>query len=282
MKETRDSGSGLEQGVLSAIRTLFERGDLNPTAKTVDLLPTRIAEVLTEDEDADEKDDGNKGMVRRVGRVLTALHVGSKGKIPGGRGRKYAAPVKRLLELFSAYGVEPNVPDVPSPAVKREKGNSVMSTEGPPVDVSENAKERMETNPGTFGTLRFGDKGDDEDGDPIRREDHDMTPEHAIRAVRDLGLRIDVEGTRLAIDGPEDVLARIPTEVLDALRAHKPEAVVIVRRMNERGPVLFTLRCVVCDVTFPETAPRRSWLPSTDGGSWPRCPVCTDRGRNPR
>jgi len=52
----------------------------------------------------------------------------------------------------------------------------------------------------------------------------------------------------------------------------------VIRRPQPR-PVRY--RCGVCGSTYPESADGASWIPSLAGGSWPRCPECTARGRTP-
>jgi hypothetical protein len=53
----------------------------------------------------------------------------------------------------------------------------------------------------------------------------------------------------------------------------------VIRR--PRPPQPQRLRCGVCGATYAESADGASWIPSLAGGSWPRCPDCTARGRTP-
>lgn len=110
-----------------------------------------------------------------------------------------------------------------------------------------------------------------------------MTVETAIWNVLDAGARLDVEGDRLILDVPDEATAaRIPAEAVAVLKAHKGEALGIVRRMRERGPVAVACRCGCCDTSFPYQAPGASWTPCPDGGSWPLCPECATERPSPR
>lgn len=107
-----------------------------------------------------------------------------------------------------------------------------------------------------------------------------MTTETAIWCLLDAGAGLDADEDRIILDVPDEaVAARIPAEAVAVLKAHKGEALGIVRRMRERGPLAVACRCGCCGTSFPWQAPGASWTPCPDGGSWPRCPVCTDRGR---
>jgi hypothetical protein len=112
-----------------------------------------------------------------------------------------------------------------------------------------------------------------------------MTPETAVALVLAAGARLDVEGEALVLDVPsEHVRDSIPPEAVAVLRAHKQEAMRIVRGIQERerergGPFRFPFACCVCGELFPDGAPGESLLRTPDGWTWPRCPACTSAGR---
>jgi len=109
-----------------------------------------------------------------------------------------------------------------------------------------------------------------------------MTVETAIWHVLAVDARLDVEGDRLILDVPDEATAaRIPAEAVAVLKARKGEALEIVRRMRERGPLADRFPCGCCGAPFSLRAPDASWTPGPDGGRVPRCPTCTAMGRLP-